>query len=73
MNDRNENFSTNMGRMHGWTLGTVRHLAYTLTNGSTTPELAASELKNLERILDLVWENKSDRIVEFSEYIDSSK
>lgn len=70
---KNENFSTNMSRIHGWTLGTVKHLIYGLDTGIATPELAASELKKLEEILELVWKNRNDRLVEFSEYVDNSK
>ena len=69
------NYKTNMALLHGWTTGTLKGMEHFLEYAQKNPtdaqygvNNAMKDLQKLMRILDMVWENRNDRVIDLAEY-----
>lgn len=69
------NYKTNMALLHGWTNGTLKGMKHSLEYAQKNPRNAQyainnamKDLQKLLRVLDMVWENRTDRVVDLTEY-----
>ena len=68
-------YTTNMTILHGWTTGTLKGMEHFLEYARRYPNdaqyginVAMKDLQKLLRVMDLVWENRTNRVVDLTEY-----
>ena len=73
--EEQENYRTNMARLHGWTNGTLKGIGHSLEYAQKNPRNAQyainnamEDLQKLLSVMDMVWENRSDRVISFEEF-----
>lgn len=73
--EETENYRTNMARLYGWTNGTLKGMKHSLEYAQKNPKNAQyainnamEDLQKLLSVMDMVWENRSDRVISFEEF-----
>lgn len=73
--EEQENYRTNMARLHGWTNGTLKGIEHSLEYAQKNPRNAQyainnamEDLQKLLSVMDMVWENRTDRVISFEEF-----
>lgn len=72
MNDKDFNFQTNMARLVGYAQGTVKELSDPFYGKRETSEWMSQKLRELSDIMEHVWINRYERVVDFDEYTNPS-
>lgn len=69
------NYRTNMARLHGYTNGTLIGMEHFLEYAQKNPNdaqyainTALEDLKKLLSVMDMVWKNRTDRVISFEEF-----
>ena len=66
------NFQTNMSQLTGFVQGTIKELADPYYGGSMGAEWIQKKLLHLNEVIEYVWANRFDRVVDLKEYSDPS-
>lgn len=69
---RDDNYTANMARLVGYIGGAIKEVADPMYPKALGQEWVSEKLLHLRGIIDHVWENRYDRVVDFEEYTDPS-
>lgn len=67
-----DTFRTNMSRMTGFVQGTLKELSNPAYSRHQSPEWVGEKMLWLNEVVDYVWANRYERVVDFDEYTDPS-
>ena len=67
-----DTFRTNMSRMTGFVQGTLKELSNPMYGRRESPEWMGEKLMWLNEVVEYVWANRYERVVDFDEYSNPS-